>query len=125
MHKVLIVWSMTALVIGGSTACATKKFVGTSVGDVNEKVESLGKSVEQTQERTRQNESRIGQGRSLWVVRKGEPARHLSFTELGTRCDVTLWISDAARLRGGRYHLAGRGWTSMLAIMPLSLCSEM
>ena len=61
MHKVPIVWSMTALVIGGSTACATKKFVRTNVGDVNEKVESLGKSVEQTQERTRQNDTRITQ----------------------------------------------------------------
>lgn len=61
MHKILIVWSMTALVIGGSTACATKKFVRTNVGEVNEKVDSLGKSVEQAQERTRQNENRITQ----------------------------------------------------------------
>jgi outer membrane protein OmpA-like peptidoglycan-associated protein len=49
------------MVIGGATACATKKFVRTNVGEVNEKVDSLGKSVEETQERTRQNESRIGQ----------------------------------------------------------------
>src|SRR5207249_9339176 len=31
----------------------------TSVGEVNEKVDSLGRSVEETQERTRQNEGRI------------------------------------------------------------------
>jgi len=47
------------LAVGGSTACATKKFVRTSVGDVNDKVDSLGKSLEETQERTRQNEGRI------------------------------------------------------------------
>jgi len=49
------------LVVGGSTACATKKFVRTSVGEVNDKVDSLGKSVEETQERTRRNEGRISE----------------------------------------------------------------
>lgn len=44
----------------GSTACATKKFVRTSVGEVNDKVDSLGRSLEETQQRTRQNEARIG-----------------------------------------------------------------
>jgi outer membrane protein OmpA-like peptidoglycan-associated protein len=49
------------LVVGGSTACATKKFVRTSVGEVNDKVDSLGKSVEETQELTRRNEGRISE----------------------------------------------------------------
>jgi len=48
-----------ALAVGGSTGCATKKFVRTSVGEVNEKVDSVGRSLEQTQERTRQNEAKI------------------------------------------------------------------
>ena len=52
---------IAVMAIGGSTACATKKFVRTSVGEVNEKVDSLGRSVEETQERTRQNEGRIGE----------------------------------------------------------------
>ena len=52
---------VAALAIGGSTACASKKFVRTSVGEVNEKVDSLGRSVEETQERTRKNEGRIGE----------------------------------------------------------------
>jgi peptidoglycan-associated lipoprotein len=47
--------------IGGSTACASKKFVRTSVGEVNDKVDSLGRSVEETQERTRRNEGRISE----------------------------------------------------------------
>ena len=45
----------------GSTACATKKFVRTSVGEVNDKVDSLGRSLEETQERTRKNEARISE----------------------------------------------------------------
>jgi len=36
-----------------------KKFVRTSVTEVNDKVDSLGKSLEETQERTRQNEGQI------------------------------------------------------------------
>jgi len=50
---------IVALAIAGSTACASKKFVRTSVGEVNDKVDSLGRSVEETQQRTRQNEGRI------------------------------------------------------------------
>ena len=54
---------MTAIAVAAvatlSTACATKKYVQTSVGEVNDKVDSLGRSVEQTQERTRQNETKI------------------------------------------------------------------
>ena len=59
LRKFFIVVPLTVLVIGGTTACASKKFVRTSVGDVNSKVDSLGRSLEETQERTRQNEGRI------------------------------------------------------------------
>jgi outer membrane protein OmpA-like peptidoglycan-associated protein len=52
---------VAAIAVGGSTACATKKFVRTSVGQVNDKVDSLGRSVEETQERTRQNEGKIAE----------------------------------------------------------------
>jgi peptidoglycan-associated lipoprotein len=61
MHKFLVAIPIVVLAIGGSTACATKKFVRTSVGEVNDKVDSLGKSVEETQERTRRNEGRISE----------------------------------------------------------------
>jgi outer membrane protein OmpA-like peptidoglycan-associated protein len=58
---VLLAFGVVAFVAAGSTACATKKFVRTSVGEVNEKVDTLTRSVEENQERTRQNESRIGE----------------------------------------------------------------
>jgi peptidoglycan-associated lipoprotein len=58
-RRMLMLVPIAALTIGGSTACATKKFVRTSVGQVNDKVDSLGRSLEETQERTRQNESKI------------------------------------------------------------------
>ncbi len=59
--QLLMLVPCAVIAVGGSTACATKKFVRTSVADVNDKVDSLGRSVEQTQERTRQNEGRIGE----------------------------------------------------------------
>ncbi|HEX2445227.1 MAG TPA: OmpA family protein [Vicinamibacterales bacterium] len=61
MRKVVMAVAVTALVAGGSAACATKKFVRTSVGEVDNKVDSVSKSLEETQERTRQNEQRIGE----------------------------------------------------------------
>jgi outer membrane protein OmpA-like peptidoglycan-associated protein len=51
---------MLALTVAVAPACATKKFVRTEVGNVNEKVDTLGGTLEETQERTRQNEERIG-----------------------------------------------------------------
>ena len=58
-RKFFVAVPLVVLAIGGSTACATKKFVRTSVGEVNEKVDSQGRSIEETQERTRRNEGRI------------------------------------------------------------------
>jgi peptidoglycan-associated lipoprotein len=58
-RKFFMAVPIAVIAIGGSTACATKKFVRTSVSEVNEKVDSLGRSVEETQERTRQNEAKI------------------------------------------------------------------
>ena len=57
-RKVIVAGSIVVLA-AGSTACATKGFVRQNVGEVNDKVDSLGRSVEETQERTRQNETRI------------------------------------------------------------------
>ncbi len=59
MRKVLLAAAVIALGVGGSTACASKKYVRTRVGEVNTKVESLSQGLEETQERTRKNEQRI------------------------------------------------------------------
>ena len=61
LRKFFVAVPIAVLAVGGSTACATKKFVRTSVGEVNDKVDSMGRSLEQTQERTRQNETKIAE----------------------------------------------------------------
>jgi len=58
-RKFLMVVPIATIALGGTTACATKKFVRQNVGEVNTKVDSLGRSIEETQERTRQNEGKI------------------------------------------------------------------
>src|SRR5436190_3868143 len=60
MRKSLIAASLLALTVAVAPACATKKYVRTEVGQVNGKVDTLSGTVEETQERTRRNEERIG-----------------------------------------------------------------
>ena len=60
MRKNLLSVSLLALIVAVAPACATKKFVRTEVGGVNTKVDTLTGTVEETQERTRRNEERIG-----------------------------------------------------------------
>ncbi len=59
MRKAVLAAAVIAVGVGGSTACASKGFVRTHVGEVNTKVETLSQSLEETQERTRKNEQRI------------------------------------------------------------------
>jgi len=61
MRKPVFVMSLFALTLAVAPACATKKFVRTEVGQVNDKVTTMGKSLEDTQERVRQNEAKIGE----------------------------------------------------------------
>ena len=60
-RKFFVAVPIAVIAISGSTACASKKFVRTSVGEVNDKVDSMGRSIEETQERTRRNEGRISE----------------------------------------------------------------
>jgi peptidoglycan-associated lipoprotein len=59
MKRFLMVVPAVALVLGGTTACATKKFVRTEVGAVNDKVGTLSQQLEQNEQRTKENETKI------------------------------------------------------------------
>ena len=59
MSKWMSTLTLAGVVAVGLPACATKKFVRNSVGEVNGKVDNLTQSVEETQERTRKNEGAI------------------------------------------------------------------
>jgi outer membrane protein OmpA-like peptidoglycan-associated protein len=59
MKNLVLGVSVMAMAFAGTTGCATKKFVRGQVGEVNDKVESVSKSLEETQERTKANEAKI------------------------------------------------------------------
>jgi peptidoglycan-associated lipoprotein len=61
MRRFVSAIAITALAVVGTSACATKKMVRQQVGEVDAKVDTLSRSVEETQERTRANEGRIGE----------------------------------------------------------------
>ena len=71
MRKILMTVAALAVAASGTTACATKKFVTTQVGQVSSKVDSLGKSLEETQERTRRNEAKIAEVDQAAAAAKG------------------------------------------------------
>jgi peptidoglycan-associated lipoprotein len=55
------VFAVGFIVVGTTTACATKNFVRTEVDVVGQRVETLSQSLESTQEQTKQNQARITQ----------------------------------------------------------------
>ncbi|MBI4477628.1 MAG: OmpA family protein [Acidobacteria bacterium] len=61
MRNVAVAFVIAALAVGGSSACATKKYVTRQVGDVNSKVDTLSTQVEENQQRTQANEGRINE----------------------------------------------------------------
>jgi peptidoglycan-associated lipoprotein len=56
MRNAVVPCLIAAFALSG---CATKKYVGREVGEVNQKVDTLATEVEKTQERVRKNEVRI------------------------------------------------------------------
>jgi len=102
MKKLVVAAPILALALGGTTACATKKMVRTQVGEVNGKVETLSKSVEETQERTRANEARIGE-----VDQKAAAAGQRA-DQAGRRADEARAAADAVNTRADAIERASK-----------------
>ena len=96
MANKLYAVSVLALAVAVAPACATKKFVRSSVGEVNEKVDSQGRAIEETQERTRKNEGRITEvdakaaaaGQSAQAANDAASAANSAATVVGGRVDT-------------------------------------
>lgn len=96
MRKSVLAASILALSVAVAPACATKKFVRGQVGEVNTKVDTLSGSLEETQERTRKNEERIGSvdqkaeaaGKSATDARSAADAAAASAKEVGSRVEA-------------------------------------
>jgi peptidoglycan-associated lipoprotein len=107
LRKFFMAVPIAIMAVGGTTACATKKFVRTNVGEVNTKVDSLGRSVEETQERTRQNEGKISevdqkaQAAATAAQQANDAAAQArtAANEVGTKADARFNAIDAANKR--------------------------
>jgi peptidoglycan-associated lipoprotein len=102
MKKLVMVVPVLALALSGTTACATKKFVRTNVGEVNDKVDTLSKSVEENQERTKANEARIGE------VDQRAAAADQKAGQAGTRADAAYSAAEAVNTRADAIEKASR-----------------
>ncbi len=102
MKKLVLVVPVLALALSGTTACATKKFVRTSVGEVNDKVDTLSKSVEENQERTKANEARIGE------VDQKVAAADQKAVQAGSRADQAYTAAEAVNGRADAIEKSSR-----------------
>jgi peptidoglycan-associated lipoprotein len=102
MKKLVLVVPVLALALSGTTACATKKFVRTNVGEVNDKVDTLAKSVEENQERTKANEARIGE-----VDQRVSQADQKA-VQAGSRADQAYSAAEAVNGRADAIEKASR-----------------
>ena len=106
-RKFLVALPIVVLAVGGSTACATKKYVRTSVGEVNQKVDSQGRAIEETQERTRRNEGRISEvdtkaaaaAQAAQAANDAAAAAHSAANAVGTEANSKFDAIDKASKR--------------------------
>jgi peptidoglycan-associated lipoprotein len=102
MRKFVLAIPVVAIALGGTTACATKKFVRTEVGQVNDKVDTLSKSVEENQERTRANEGKIAE------VDQKAGAADQKAVAAGQRADEARAAADAVNTRADAIEKAAK-----------------
>ena len=106
MKKLVFVVPVLALALSGTTACATKKFVRTSVGEVNDKVDTLSKSVEENQERTKANEARIGEVDQR--VSQAAAQADQKAVQAGSRANEAFTAAEAVNTRADAIEKAAR-----------------
>ena len=106
MKKLVLVVPVLALALSGTTACATKKFVRTNVGEVNDKVDTLSKSVEENQERTKANEARIGEVDQRATA--AAAAADQKAVQAGSRADQAYSAAEAVNGRADAIEKASR-----------------
>jgi len=102
MKRFISALAISAMALGGTSACATKKMVKQRVGEVDSKVDTLSKSVEETQERTRANEGRIGE-----VDSKAAAANQRAMAA-GQRADEAYGAADKVNARADAIEKASK-----------------
>jgi peptidoglycan-associated lipoprotein len=109
MKRLVLAVPVLALALGGTTACATKKFVRGQVGEVNQKVDTLSKGLEETQERTRANEAKIAEVDQKAQTADGKAvAADTKAQAAGQRADAAKTTADAVNTRADAIERASK-----------------
>ena len=111
MRRSILVMIVATLTVIGSTACASKKFVRSSVGSTNQKVNTLIQSLEETQAQTGRHERRIAE-----VDAKSSAAARSADTARG----VASGAANAAKAAGTRIDALDKASKKLLYDVALS-----
>src|SRR3954464_12905518 len=102
MKKFVSALAITAMATIGTSGCATKKVGRQHGGEVNDKLDTLSKSVEENQERTKTNEGRIGE-----VDQKAQAANARA-EKAGQRADEAYGAADKVNARADAIEKASK-----------------
>jgi peptidoglycan-associated lipoprotein len=94
MKPIIPVFLVVAVAASG---CATKKYVGTEVGVINQKVDALSGEVEKTQERVKRNEVRIDE-----VNQEAQSAKAGAAEAKGSAQQALVRATEAERAAKGK-----------------------
>jgi len=109
MRKTLITATLVTFVLGSATACATKKFVTEQVGGVNSKVDGLSKTMEENQQRTRQNEDKIaGVDQKAGAAAGAAGQAQQTATAAGSKADAANSAAAAAAAKASDLEKAAK-----------------
>ena len=102
LQRALIALTVSAVAITGTSACATKKFVRTGVGEVDGKVTTLSGDVEKNQQRINEVDQKAG---AAGDAAKAADARAAAAGEAAVKANST---AEAAGTRAEALDKAGR-----------------
>lgn len=102
MRRAFIALTVSALAVTGTTACATKKFVNTRVGEVDGKVTTLSGDLEKSQQRINEVDAKAG---AAGEAARAADARAAAAGEAAT---AARSAADAAGTRVEALDKAGR-----------------
>ena len=102
MQRALIALTVSAVAITGSSACATKKFVNTRVGEVDGKVTTLSGDLEKSQQRINEVDQKAG------AANDAARAADARAAAAGEAAGAAKSAADAAGSRAEAIDKAGR-----------------
>ncbi len=103
MKQILRVIAVATLAAGVLPACATKSMVNNSVADVNRRVDAVTQSLNETRERGRVTDARLGEVDRTAQQAHGEArSAHEAATAAGGRADAAAKKADALELASRR-----------------------